>query len=90
MRGVRVVSRAEHQYSIYDFAEPECNSNWIDCDAQMPEQKPKGTGIYSEMVDVILSNGARSEDWLINDKWTIHCKKNGGAFPVMWRYKNGT
>ena len=61
--------------------------SWIDCETLLPEQKTQGNGKCSEMVIVELSDGTISKDWLINDKWTIHCKKNGGAYPVRW--KNG-
>ena len=60
---------------------------WIDCETLLPEQKTQGNGKCSEMVIVELSDGTISKDWLINDKWTIYCKKNGGAYPVRW--KNG-
>jgi len=63
--------------------------DWIVCDDRMPEQVPRGNGRLSAMVEVELSDGTTSEDWLINDKWVIHCKTNGGAFPVRWRLKNG-
>lgn len=58
---------------------------WIDCEERMPEQKQDGNGTVSETVKVILSDGTESEDWLINGKWVVHCKKNGGAYPVKWR-----
>lgn len=58
---------------------------WIDCDERMPEQKQDGNGTVSETVKVLLSDGTESEDWLINGKWVVHCKKNGGAYPVKWR-----
>lgn len=61
--------------------------DWIDCDVSLPTQIQYGTGKYSKMVIVELSDGTTSKDWLINDKWTVHCKKNGGAYPVRW--KNG-
>lgn len=61
--------------------------DWIDCDVSLPTQIKYGTGKYSKMVIVELSDGTTSKDWLINDKWTVHCKKNGGAYPVRW--KNG-
>lgn len=61
--------------------------DWVDCDKVMPEEKLEGSGSRSEMVSVMLSDGSKSEDWLINGKWVIHCKKNGGAFPVKWRNK---
>ena len=62
---------------------------WLDCEKQLPKQKAEGSGRYSVIVDVILSDGTKSEDWLINDNWVIYCKKNGGAFPIKWRYKDG-
>lgn len=61
-------------------------AKWVDCDVSLPAQKNEGCGKCSEMVVVELSDGSISKDWLINDKWTIHCKKNGGAYPVRWKY----
>jgi len=61
--------------------------DWIDCDKAMPEEMKDGNGSRSKVVSVILSDGTEDEDWLINGKWVIHCKKNGGAFPVKWRNK---
>lgn len=61
-------------------------TDWIDCDISLPEQKLHGTGKYSQIVIVELSDGTISKDWLINDKWTVHCKKNGGAYPVRWKH----
>lgn len=58
---------------------------WVDCEARLPEQKPKGLGTYSEKVTVELSDGRITEDWLINGKWVIHCKNNGGAYPIRWK-----
>lgn len=60
--------------------------NWIDCAKELPEQKPRGNGKHSEMVWVKLSDGTVAKDWLINDKWTIHCKTNGGAYPIGWKH----
>lgn len=60
--------------------------DWIDCDVSLPTQTQYGTGKYSKMVIVELSDGTTSKDWLINDKWTVHCKKNGGAYPIRWKY----
>lgn len=60
-------------------------SEWIDCSVSLPQQKQYGTGKYSQIVVVELSDGMISKDWLINDKWTVHCKKNGGAYPVRWK-----
>ena len=62
-------------------------NEWFFCEEEMPPQTEEGTGRKSEMVDVILSDGSSSEDWLINDRWVIHCKTNGGAYPVKWRKK---
>lgn len=62
-------------------------NEWVLCEKEMPPQTEEGTGRKSEMVDVILSDGRSSEDWLINDRWVIHCKTNGGAYPVKWRKK---
>lgn len=59
---------------------------WIECDVSLPPQIPKGQGKCSDMVIVQLSDGSISKDWLINDKWTIHCKKNGGSYPVRWKH----
>lgn len=61
---------------------------WIDCKAKMPTQKIEGVGAYSKPVIVLLSNGEISEDWLINGKWVIHCRNNGGAYPIKWQEKN--
>mgnify|MGYP006052993613 CR=1 FL=1 len=61
--------------------------NWVGCDKVMPEEVKDGNGSRSKVVSVMLSDGTEDEDWLINGKWVIHCKKNGGAFPVKWRNK---
>ena len=53
----------------------------------LPPTKPYGDGTVSGKVKVLLSDGTVSEDWLINDKWVVHCKTNGGAFPIVWRYE---
>ncbi len=58
---------------------------WIDCNISLPPQRAEGVGKCSQMVIVELSDGTISKDWLINDRWTIHCKKNGGAYPVRWK-----
>lgn len=58
---------------------------WIDCDVSLPPQKNEGAGRCSEMVVVELSDGTIAQDWLINDKWTIHCKKNGSATSALFR-----
>ena len=60
---------------------------WIDCEERMPEERNDGNGRYSEEVIVLLSDGTESTDWLISGKWVIHCKKNGGAYPVKWKGK---
>lgn len=60
---------------------------WIDCDKEMPKEQKRGIGTYSERVDVILTNGELSEDWLINSKWVLHCKRDTNNYPVKWRYK---
>lgn len=64
-------------------------AEWIVCEDRMPDEENIGCGTTSKTVDVILSDGREAEDWLINGKWTIFCKKNGGAYPVKWREKNG-
>ena len=58
---------------------------WIDCDKEMPTERKKGIGTYSDRVEVELSDGRITTDWLINGKWVIHCKNNGGAYPMRWR-----
>ena len=58
---------------------------WIDCDEEMPTELKEGIGTYSDRVEVELSDGRITTDWLINGKWVIHCKNNGGAYPVRWR-----
>lgn len=60
---------------------------WTDCEKKLPDQKKDGEGSFSESVKVMLSDGIESEDWIINGKWVVHCKKNGGAYPVKWRFK---
>ena len=62
---------------------------WIDCETQMPNETYDGSGSYSREVDVILSDGTQSTDWLINGKWVVHCRKNGGPYPVKWRKTSG-
>lgn len=63
-------------------------SEWIACDVSLPEQKKQGNGQCSEMVIVELTDGTIDHDWLINYEWVIHCKKNGGAYPVRWKNEN--
>lgn len=60
---------------------------WFICEEVMPEERNDGNGRYSEEVIVLLSDGTESTDWLINGKWVVHCKKNGGAFPIKWKEK---
>ena len=59
---------------------------WIDCEKELPPQKHEGIGKYSDRVAVELSDGRIAEDWLINGKWVVHCKNNGGAYPVRWKW----
>lgn len=61
--------------------------DWIDCSDRLPEQKQDGNGTVSETVKVILSDGTESEDWLINGRWVIHCKRENQRYPVKWREK---
>ena len=56
----------------------------------MPPEKKEGVGTFSDMCIVELSDGTLSEDFLINGKWVVHCKKNGGAYPVRWIWKQDT
>lgn len=56
----------------------------------LPPEIKKGVGTYSEMVDVELSDGTIAEDFLINGKWVTYCKKNGGVYPVRWKWKTDT
>ncbi len=58
---------------------------WTDCTVALPPQKEQGNGRCSEMVTVELSDKTIDRDWLINYEWVIHCRKNGGAYPVRWR-----
>lgn len=58
---------------------------WNDCEKELPKEKQEGIGTYSPMVEVMLSNGEITEDWLINGKWVVHCRNNGGAYPIKWR-----
>lgn len=62
-------------------------NEWVLCEKEMPPQVSVGSGKKSDMVAVMLSDGKVTEDWLINDRWVIHCKTNGGAYPVKWRKK---
>ena len=62
---------------------------WVDCEECLPPQQKEGEGTCSEEVEVLLSDGTVSTDWLINGKWVVYCKKNGGAYPKKWRYLNG-
>ena len=61
--------------------------NWVDCEDRLPEEFAEGTGTRSDEVEVLLSNEEISSDWLINGKWVVYCKKNGGAYPIKWRNK---
>lgn len=63
--------------------------DWMDCNDRLPEEVKEGVGTHSKEVEVLLSNGEISSDWLINGKWVIYCKKNGGAYPLKWREKYG-
>ena len=59
--------------------------DWKDCRKQMPLERIEGCGTVSDRVVVELSDGRITTDWLINGKWVIHCKTNGGAYPVKWK-----
>lgn len=61
---------------------------WIECKNKLPPERKEGIGTVSDKVTVELSDGRIATDWLINGRWVIHCKTNGGAYPVRW--KNGT
>ena len=61
--------------------------DWTDCNDRLPKELAEGIGTHSKEVEVLLSNGKISSDWLINGKWVIYCKKNGGAYPLKWREK---
>lgn len=61
--------------------------DWTDCNDRLPKEVKEGIGTYSKEVEVLLSNGEISLDWLINGKWVIYCKKNGTAYPIKWREK---
>ena len=61
--------------------------DWIDCEDRLPEEFAEGIGRHSKEVEVMLSNGTISSDWLVNGKWVIYCKKNGGVYPIKWRNK---
>lgn len=60
---------------------------WIDCEERLPGEVIDGNGSFSDEVEVLLSDGTISTDWLICSKWVVHCKKNGGAFPIKWKKK---
>ena len=62
------------------------NSEWIECKNQMPPERQEGCGMVSELVVVELTDGRIATDWLINGRWVIHCKNNGGAYPVRWKW----
>lgn len=59
---------------------------WIECEVEMPPERHEGIGTVSEKVEVELSDGRMSKDWLLNGKWVVHCKNNGGAYPVRWKW----
>lgn len=61
---------------------------WINCNDMLPPEMKDGVGTISEIVEVILSDGTHDEDWLINHRWVVHCKNNGGAYPIKWRDKS--
>lgn len=63
-------------------------NNWIECTIKLPPERFEGIGTVSDQVTVELSDGRIETDWLINGKWVVFCKNNGGAYPVRWR-KNG-
>lgn len=53
----------------------------------MPAEEEGYDCTYSPMVEVMLTTGKTDEDWTINGKWTLHCKKDTeGGYPVKWRY----
>ena len=60
-------------------------NEWIECEDMLPDEYIEGFGTYSDRVEVELSDGEITTDWLINGKWVVHCRKNGGAYPVRWR-----
>lgn len=61
------------------------NERWNECNKCLPHERKEGLGTVSEHVTVELSDGRIAKDWLINGKWVIHCKNNGGAYPVKWK-----
>lgn len=65
----------------------EKSNEWND---GLPPEKKVGQGTCSEMCIVQLSDGRLAEDWLINGKWVVHCKRNGGVYPVRWKWKTST
>ena len=62
--------------------------DWIECKTKLPSEHYEGIGTVSDRVIVELSDGRIETDWLINGKWVIFCKNNGGAYPVRWK-ENG-
>lgn len=60
---------------------------WHNCKIELPSEKQDGIGTVSDRVTVELSDGRIETDWLINGRWVVFCKNNGGAYPVRWMYK---
>lgn len=75
------------EYSRWAIKKEIHKAEWIDCGTMLPEEEKEGIGTHSKEVEVMLSDGRMSSDWLINGKWVIHCKNNGGAYPVKWKEK---
>lgn len=66
----------------------QIQGTWIKCEDRLPSERKEGIGTVSDRVIVELSDGNIAEDWLINGRWVVHCRKNGSAYPIRW--KNGT
>ena len=62
---------------------------WINCEDEMPKERQEGCGTVSDKVSVELSDGRIETDWLINGRWVIFCKQNGGAYPIRWKKQQG-
>lgn len=64
-------------------------SDWIDVTDRLPESRSEGKGTVSDVVEVLLTNGKITNDFLINGRWVWHCKlDNVGGYPIKWRNKS--
>lgn len=66
----------------------EASGGWIDAKEKRPNQREYGASAASDVVEVILDNGEKDEDFLINGRWVFYCETNQ-TMPhiIAWREK---